>query len=1009
MPAAVHAVTLVGWDIPVTTATSASVSGDLASGVSATSIARGSGLTASSSSTSWRLAGLNNSTSFITETTGANALGDYFQWTLTTSARTTASITGSTGFLWTASGTLPSNSAQLWYSRDAGSSWNQLGTSVSLGASEVDVGASWFSSPLNLGAGTSTIFRAAPLGATGGATSPKIAWNAGASAAQDAVLTGTTGGGAYNLVWNGGSGSVTTGQSGLFSGTDAALVAVSNPTFEAGDNVTMDQSGTMNVVAGGVTFGNLIDSNASGATAIAGGNITAGSLQKTGLGTLTLTGSNAFSGGTISAGKVIAGSSDALGNSAMTINGGTISVINSAVTSLVVPLTVGSSGATIDHANPLTLSAAIAGSGNILTKTNSGSLTLSGLLGSSGAGVQVNVEAGSLILSGGAKEFANASVFNGDVTISSTTVNLSQSSSFAGTGRISTTGTSTINARFNSLGGTKTISNPMTLGGTLTLTAGASRTLLINGVLAGTGDLTTSGSGAVRLLSAEVGTFSGTLTVSSSGTSASTEVSTQALGSATSVVLTPNASYAGTNGTLQITNAAAHEFSGVISGGGSIGISSGTKRATLSGNNTFTGGSVVKGDVGIGHVRGLGVGTINASGTGGRVFWDGAASSATLDNVINTGTASTDMMSFSPGSGKTLTLSGKISGTGILKVSSGGDLVVANATNDYAGGTEIGTGRLFIANDSALGSGSVNFSTSSGSHLVAGANITSATRNFTIGNSFTANLDTQGNRMSIGGVISDKIVGDSGKLNKLGEGVLTLSGTNTYTGTTTISGGTLALSATGSINQTPSITVAATATFDVSALAGGYSLSSGQVLSGAGRVAGAANISGTLSPGSSPGKLETDSQVWLNGGDYNWQMLDASAAAGIGYDTIAVTGTLDLSSLSTGGFGINLWSLGSVLPDANGDALNFNHLLSQSWTLLTTTQGITGFESADFTISSTANNGTGGFSNLLDSNGIFSLGQSGNDLMLSYTVIPEPCVSLLGSLGLLLALRRRRG
>jgi hypothetical protein len=40
--------------------------------------------------------------------------------------------------------------------------------------------------------------------------------------------------------------------------------------------------------------------------------------------------------------------------------------------------------------------------------------------------------------------------------------------------------------------------------------------------------------------------------------------------------------------------------------------------------------------------------------------------------------------------------------------------------------------------------------------------------------------------------------------------------------------------------------------------------------------------------------------------------------------------------------------------------------------------------------------------------GSWSLASTGNDLVLSYTVIPEPKAALLGGLGILLLFRRRR-
>jgi autotransporter-associated beta strand protein len=272
----------------------------------------------------------------------------------------------------------------------------------------------------------------------------------------------------------------------------------------------------------------------------------------------------------------------------------------------------------------------------------------------------------------------------------------------------------------------------------------------------------------------------------------------------------------------------------------------------------------------------------------------------------------------------------------------------------------------------------------------------------------TLTLDGDGN-FNFGAATTTNavITGSTGSLIKNGAGTVTIGGVNTYGGSTTISGGKLTLAGTGSIANSPSIIVGASTTFDVSGVTGGYTLGASQTLSGSGSVTGAMTVSGTLSPGNSPGIMTTGSQTWANGADYNFQMLDATGTAGTGYDQIAITGTLNLSDLTAGGFGINIWSLSSTGPDVSGNALNFNNSIDQSWTILTTTEGITGFDAGDFLINLNAMNGTNGFSNALGG-GVFSLSATPNNLILNYTAVPEPNAALLGSLSILALLRRRR-
>jgi hypothetical protein len=166
-------------------------------------------------------------------------------------------------------------------------------------------------------------------------------------------------------------------------------------------------------------------------------------------------------------------------------------------------------------------------------------------------------------------------------------------------------------------------------------------------------------------------------------------------------------------------------------------------------------------------------------------------------------------------------------------------------------------------------------------------------------------------------------------------------------------------------------------------------------------------VAGTLSPGNSPGTFSSGSEVWLDGGGFNWQIHDATGVAGTGYDTLAITGGLNLTNLTSGGFAINLWSLSVVGPDSNGNAINFVATNNYSWTLASTTTGIAGFSAGDFNIHVAANNGTTGFSNPIS--GSFSVSVSGNDLLLNYTAVPEPSTWMLlaGGVVVLAFLSRR--
>lgn len=84
--------------------------------------------------------------------------------------------------------------------------------------------------------------------------------------------------------------------------------------------------------------------------------------------------------------------------------------------------------------------------------------------------------------------------------------------------------------------------------------------------------------------------------------------------------------------------------------------------------------------------------------------------------------------------------------------------------------------------------------------------------------------------------------------------------------------------------------------------------------------------------------------------------------------------------------------------DERGSALFLTNTSSYTSTILTASNGITGFSADKFNINTAAFNGTGGFANALGG-GTFSMGTNGNDLNLVFTAagpgpgpsgVPEP-------------------
>ncbi|EHN1425968.1 autotransporter-associated beta strand repeat-containing protein, partial [Salmonella enterica] len=187
-------------------------------------------------------------------------------------------------------------------------------------------------------------------------------------------------------------------------------------------------------------------------------------------------------------------------------------------------------------------------------------------------------------------------------------------------------------------------------------------------------------------------------------------------------------------GTGDVTNDAVLElntggdFDNAISGSGQV-VKSGDETLTLSGANSYTGGTTISGGT-------LVATNVEALGTGD------VTNNATLE--LNTGG----------------TFDNAISGSGQV-VKSGDDVLTLSGANSYSGGTLISDGTLVASNVEALGTGDVT-------------------------DDATLELNTGGT--------FDNAIGGSGNVVKSGADTLTLSGSNSYTGGTTISGGTLVAS-----------------------------------------------------------------------------------------------------------------------------------------------------------------------------------------------------------------------
>ena len=504
-------------------------------------------------------------------------------------------------------------------------------------------------------------------------------------------------------------------------------------------------SGSGDLVLGSGAF--TVNSAANGTFV---GNISGdGSLSIAGAGKLTLGGMNTYLGGTLidgTDGAVLSISSDNnLGDISGGLafqSGGTLEMTADVTTARSVVLDGGSVLRATSGIS--TFSGEISGTGG-LTKTGAGTLSLTG----------TNTYTGDTMVSQGTLSAASDSAFGnaaGNILLADGAT-LANSSNFSTLRTLSTSGSS---VNLDVATGTT-----LTLDGAITGTAGISKkgagTLLLNGM--GLNDYagnTTIVTGEIRAGAA--GVFNSTSNVLvDKDTSLNLDGFDQTIGSLEglgSVLLGA--------GTLTTDTAQNSTLSGVISGFGSL-VKSGTGALTLlNTTNSYSGGTTVNGG------GTLIIGANENLGSGNLVLDDGTlklSSSPTVgvsmsrSTVLESGGGTFDT------TGRVLTMSGLISGDGVLTKVGTGTLVLGNSGNSYTGGTILNGGAIQISSDGALGDLSGAVTLGGGKLIVNGTTTT-----------VTSSRDYVG----------------TGALIKEGTGILHLTGTgNNYSGGTEVNEGIL--------------------------------------------------------------------------------------------------------------------------------------------------------------------------------------------------------------------------
>ncbi|WP_174247511.1 autotransporter-associated beta strand repeat-containing protein, partial [Methylocapsa sp. S129] len=589
------------------------------------------------------------------------------------------------------------------------------------------------------------------------------------------------------------------GAGGLQKTGLGTLVLTGTDTYAGGTTISagtlqIGNGGASGSIAGDVTDNAMLAFNRSDSVTFAGVISGSGGLQQNGAGTLTLTGANTYSGGTtINAGTLYIGDVIDTGKIGGAIVNNAQLVFNNADTSAITSIVNGASGpgGTVSFNNASTAGdAAITNTSGFnfvrFSDTSSGGnakITNSAILEFDDASMAGNATIANI---GFLVRFGENSTA-GAATITNNGIVAFYDASTAGAATITNSGTAVFyNA---STAGAATITNygivafdDASTAGNATITNSAAN----NGVLVFNNSST---AGNATIISNSFAQFFGTSTAGNAvftstsftqffDNSTAGNAAIQSSGSVDFSTSTgPNGdnrlsagSIAGTGyfnlGADQLTvggNNLSTEVSGSISGAGGSLVKVGSGTLTLSGANTYSGGTTIT----------AGLLQIGAGGTSGSIV------GAVADNAI---------LAFDRSD--TYIFSGVISGTGTVNQIGAGAIFLSGA-NTYSGGTMLSGGGTLQVNNA---NGSVSSSAGTGAVTLSNGSVFQAmTSGLNFANAFTLagvggqieTTTTLGDTLTLSGLVSG-----AGGLRKTGvDGTLILTGANTYSGGTEISQG----------------------------------------------------------------------------------------------------------------------------------------------------------------------------------------------------------------------------
>ena len=605
---------------------------------------------------------------------------------------------------------------------------------------------------------------------------------------------------------------------------------------------TVIEGGTLRIGSGGTTGAistqSLITANGTlgfnrSNTLVQGADfsgliIGSGGVAQSGTGTTILTNANTYSGLTsVNTGALLIQNSQALGTTA----GGT-TVASGAALQLEGGIQVGAEALTLNGTGSLTTGALRNISGN---NSYGGQLTLA-------AASRINSDAGTLTLN--SPSAISGATFGltvggaGDTSIQSAIATTSGTVAKDGSGTLvmagnnTYTGTTTLNAGTLSLDygsqDNSKLSNTAALilgGGNLVLTGGTHVETVASTTLQAGGSTTISRVGGSSVLNLNAFTSNNGTTVQfASGGIATTDTTN------TSGIL--GGQY--TVGTTDWAQNSTNGFDGSITA--YTGYTFNNDPSTWTGttlnisNNGTLSSSPLTGTQTIRSLRFDAAGTASVNGTltlgsGGLLVTSNVAAPSAMNQSGGTGnlTSSGSNLYVIQNSASDFTIGANITGSNALVKSGAGKLILSNAANGFTGQTYINGGTLQIASNAGLGAqatgaalnlngGTLQITSNVGLYNV---NPGTNNRNVNLGGNGGV-FDTNGNTLTVAGVLANLTSGVPGGLTKAGAGSMILAGANTYTGPTIINEGTLQVGnngTSGSLSASSPITTNGTLAF----------------------------------------------------------------------------------------------------------------------------------------------------------------------------------------------------